>query len=242
MARIARTVALGVLAMALAACSGDQAGTGSPEATPSPEPTVAPTAAPTQESGAPSTPAPTTPQEVPQDVVLGPEGLGTAEQPREQDTDLRAWELPEACDAVVPEAAAMLTVTQGTGEFEEAVGLQQVAVFDDADAAVSAADALTAALTSCTLHASETGTTYVLEDIAVGAQGHGLATDYYGASAGGPLDEALGSYLAATRRGSAVTLVGTLGGESTVGFAREHVVGLAQSAWELLCGFDSTGC
>lgn len=236
MMRTARTVTLGALVMALAACSwsaGEAPDTESPTAAPTQEPTVPPTSA---------SPTPEVPDEVPEDVVLGPETLGTADQPREQDTDLRAWVLPEACDVVVPDASAMLTVTQGSGEFEEAVALHQIAVFDDADAAVSAADALAVALTACTLDASDTSTTYVLEDVAVGAQGHGLATDYYGASANGPLDEALGSYLATTRRGSAVTLVGTLGGESTVGFAREHAVGLAQSAWELLCGYDSSGC
>ncbi|HEY0117691.1 MAG TPA: hypothetical protein VGC04_02810 [Cellulomonas sp.] len=238
MRQTAQTLVLGALVMALAACAGstDEPSGSGPTAT-----TAAPTQVPTVPSPAES-PSVSVPQDVPEDVVLGPEALGTAEQPRTQDAEVGAWALPEPCGAVVPDAAAMLTVTQGTGEFEEPVGLHQVAVFADADAAVSAAGALTTALTECARIPSGTGTTYVLEDVAVGAQGHGLATDYYGASVGGPLDEALGSYLVTTRRGSAVTVVGTLGGESTVGAARAHAVALAQSAWELLCVYDSAGC
>ncbi|QZN85614.1 hypothetical protein [Cellulomonas sp. C5510] len=70
----------------------------------------------------------------------------------------------------------------------------------------------------------------------------GLATDVDGASAQGPLDEALGSYLAVTRRGTAVTVVGLEGGERTVGAARDVATRLAGQAWELLCGYDSAGC
>ncbi|WP_158068927.1 hypothetical protein [Cellulosimicrobium sp. CUA-896] len=80
------------------------------------------------------------------------------------------------------------------------------------------------------------------EPLDVGAQGAGLATDYYGASDGGDLDGALGSYLAATRRGTAVTLVALDGGETTVGVARETVVANAQAAWDLLCRYDAEGC
>ncbi|WP_298455485.1 hypothetical protein [uncultured Cellulomonas sp.] len=178
------------------------------------------------------------------DVLLDAETLGSAQQPREEDPALRAWVLPDGCDAVVPDAASMLTVTQGTGEMEQGVSLHQVAVFADADAAVAAADALTATLTACAERGPGEGrdTRYALESIPVGAQGSGFAVDYYGASGAHPLDGAIGRYLATTRRGNAVTVVGTLSGEATVGAARDQVVGWAQSAWELLCGYDSRGC
>ncbi|QHT57338.1 hypothetical protein GXP71_15500 [Cellulomonas sp. H30R-01] len=161
--------------------------------------------------------------------------------PRDESTGVVDWRLPEACAAGDPTgASAMRTVSQGSGEFEAPVGVQQVAVLADADAAVAEAERLTAALGTCT--EGEPPTRYVAEPLAVGAQGLGLATDYYGASASGALDDAMGTYVAVTRRGNAVMLVGLDGGEGTVGSARTTVSGLAQQGWELLCPFDSAGC
>ncbi|HEY0214819.1 MAG TPA: hypothetical protein VGC57_00325, partial [Cellulomonas sp.] len=164
-------------------------------------------------------------------------------EPRQESEGVVAWQVPESCGPVPPTGAvAMRTVTQGTGEEEQPVGAQQVAVFAGPDAAVAAVDELRAALTRCAQQAAGTETTSVVEDVAVGAQGVGLVTDYYGTSASGSLDDAMGTYLAATRRGSAVTLVATLGGEGQVGTVREQVVARTQQAWELLCRYDAQGC
>lgn len=74
--------------------------------------------------------------------------------------------------------------------------------------------------------------------------GHGPGDAYSADAAADPaaLDGALGSYLALTRRGTAITLVALEGGESTVGAAREDVTAQVQQAWELLCRFDAAGC
>lgn len=174
-------------------------------------------------------------------AMLGAEALGPPDEPREESEGVVEWRVPEVCAAAAPEALDMSTITQGTGEFEETVGVHQVAVFEDADAAMAATDDLVAALDQCA-EAGSGESVYVLEDIAVGAQGAGLATDYYGTSVSEDLDDAVGTYLALTRRGNAVTLVSAEGGESTVGAARERVVEQLAGAWELLCGYDSQGC
>ena len=186
-------------------------------------------------------PADDNPTEVLPEALLAADVLGTADQPREEAAGLTAWLLPERCEQVTPEALDMWTVTQGTGEFEEPVGVHQVAVFADADAATAGAEALVAAMESCA-PAEGNETRYVVEPLDVGAQGHGLAIDYYGASDGGDLETALGSYTAATRRGSAVTLTGYSGGENQVAVAREDAAGLLGNAWEQLCSYDSAGC
>lgn len=238
MRRATRILLTGLVVGATAACAG-----GTPEA---PE-TTTPTISQPEETHAvePSEPEPEPSAEVPddvtEDVLLPAEVLGAADEPREIDDAVGPWQLPQACDPVTPDASAMLTLTQGTGEFEMAARLHQVAVFADADAAVEAADALVAELTRCA-EAGSDGEALVLEEIPVGAQGHGLAVDYDGASADGDLDTAMGRYLALTRRGAAVTLTGTLGGEANVGEAREEVVGWATQAWELLCTYDADGC
>ncbi|GMA33452.1 hypothetical protein [Litorihabitans aurantiacus] len=240
-------------ALALTACSsGDDAeSTETVTETATTSPSESPTATPTSEPAEPSEPAgptesdtsappaPAPPTTVTADTLLPPDVLGTADQPREETAGVTAWRLSEACDQVTPEAADMVTVSQGSGEFEEPVGLQQVAVFADSDAAATAADALAAAFGSCT---AQEATAYVVEPLEVGAQGTGLATDYYGASTAGPLDEALGSYVALTRRGNAVVLTGYEGGEAQVGTARENTTALLDDAWQRLCGYDSAGC
>lgn len=225
------TVALCVLA--LAGCTADEPATADPS-TPAASATSA-------SSGAPTPTAPVATDIAP-DVLLA-EAVWTAagaEVPRQEKDGVVEWRLPTACAAGAPtQALAMRSVTHGTGEYESSVGAQQVAVLPDADAAVAEADRLATVLGACT---GEPPTLYVVEPLAVGAQGIGLATDYYGASASGPLDGAMGTYAAITRRGTAVTLVALDSGEGTVGAARQTVTGLAPQAWEQLCVFDAAGC
>ena len=210
----------------------------------SPEPTAqdpTPAVTTTTEATTPAAPG----SEAPATIMLPPtawQGAGP-DGAREDTPGVVAWRVPESCGAGSPaDGSAMRTVTQGSGELESSVGVHQVLVLADADVAVAEANRLTAALTACAEQASADGGTYVVEPLAVGAQGIGLAVDYYGASAQGPLDEAIGTYLAITRRGNAVTLVAVDGGEGTVGTARQTVTANAQTAWELLCGYDSAGC
>lgn len=224
-----------MLVVALAACTGGV----DDDATPTEPPQQTTTAlAPSPSTTAPA-PSPTTavPTDVTPDVLVAPELLGTADQPRQVETGVGVWAVPEGCNGP-PDAVAMLTLTQGTGEYEEPVGIQQVAVFANADAAVAGADALTAALEECARNSGG----YALEDVAVGAQGHGFATDYDGSVTDGPLEEAVGDYMVFTRRGSAITLIGTLGGEATVGAARDQATAAARQAWEQLCRYDASGC
>jgi len=234
-----RTLIVAACALALAGCaSGGPAspGTATGTAPTTTGPTTTPSAATGAEGAAPAT-------DVPPAVMLpettwqgtGPEG------PREESAGVVAWRLPESCAAGAPaEAVAMRTVAQGSGELESPVGLHQVALLPDADAAVAEVDRLTAVLTACT--ADDGATAYVVEPLAVGAQGIGLATAYDRASAAGAVDDALGSYLTVTRRGPAITLVGLEGGEGTVASARETATRQVQEAWGLLCAYDSAGC
>lgn len=182
------------------------------------------------------------PADLPPEVLLPDAAFDPITGDRVETDGVSAWALPDSCAIDPPAAAAMRGVTVGTGEFEAPVGLQQVAVFADADTAVAEADRLVAALTSCSPAADDTQTRYLPEPVAVGAQGTGLATDYYGAAESGSEDAALGSYLAVTRRGAAITLVANDGGESTIGVARSEVTDRLQAAWELLCRYDSAGC
>ncbi|WP_315096976.1 hypothetical protein [uncultured Cellulomonas sp.] len=206
---------------------------------------------PTAVTAAPAAPTPTPtsspvpPTDVPADVMLpetawepvGPDGA------RDDSRGAVSWLVDETCAAgSPPDGVAMRTVTQGSGEIESRVGVHQVVVLADADAAVAEADRLAAALTACPQQVPRDTMTYVVEPLDVGAQGIGLATRFYGASDGGPLDDAMGTYLAVTRRGNAVTLVAVHGGEGTVRTAREIVTANARAAWELLCAYDSAGC
>ena len=136
----------------------------------------------------------------------------------------------------------MRTATEGDGADEGTVGVHQVAVFADADAATAEAARLADLLAACAAQGGAEGTAYTAEPLDVGAQGSGLATDYYGSGGSGDLDTALGTYLATTRRGAAVTLVALDGGESTVGAARETVAEQTRAAWELLCRYEQAGC
>lgn len=221
------SAALGLLLVApLAACTP----AGSPGAVDTAPAPAASTTGPTADATAPAA----TRTDVPADVLLPPDLLGEAE-PVATDA-VEAWRLPDACGEVVPEAAtAMRTHVHGDGAFEAVVGVQQVATFASADEAVAAAGALAQSLAGCI---GAEGTAYRAEEVPVGAQGTGLATDHYGT--GG--DGAMGTYLVVTRRGSAVTLVSAEGGESTVGAARAAVTDQAQRAWDLLCGYEAAGC
>lgn len=224
-----------------------------PSPVPLGNPTVSESPLPSPDPSGPAEPEPgesastgpysTAPTQIPEEALLPESAWENVGGPRLVSPRVVDWRLPQSCAAGAPSGAtAMRTVTQGDGDYEAAVGVQQVAVFADADAAVAEAGRIGAALTACADATTAEPTTYVLEPLAVGAQGVGFATDYYGISASGDLDEALGTYLATIRRGNAVTVVALEGGESTIGVARETVTSRAQAAWELLCRYDSAGC
>ncbi len=234
-----RHTALAVCAtLTLTACSA-ATDTDAPTSPPPASPTDTPTAAP----GSPAPPPPERRTDVAAADLLPADAWGPQASPREESTEVTAWRTPQSCETGTPaDAVAMLTATHGDGQEEAPVGVQQVAVLPDADTAVSEAARLGDALTACTDAGESAPTLYVAEPLDIGAQGLGLATDHDGSSAGGDLDGALGTYLAVTRRGNAVTLVTLDGGESTVGAARERVTSLTSAAWELLCGYDTQGC
>ncbi len=231
-----RTLTVATCALLLAGCSGGAADDTAGSSSAAPAPT---TAAPSPSATA----SPSVPADVAPEALLPQTAWEFPTEPRQESSGVVAWLLPEACAVEGPAAAtAMRTVLQGDGAEEAPVAVQQVALLPDADAAVAEADRLAAALTACAEQGSDGTTAYVVEPLEVGAQGLGLATDYYGASAGGALDDAIGSYLAVTRRGTAVTLVGLQGGESAVATARDTVTAQTQSAWALLCAYDESGC
>lgn len=243
-----RTSTLAVcVTLALAACSSSpdpspSAPAESPPATDDPATPSPPETEEPAETEEPEGSGPDAASGVPDDALLPASAWEAAEGDGEDSDGVAAWRLPDLCGAGEPAGAtAMRTVTQGDGAEESPVGVQQVALFADADTAATEAGRLADALDACAANV-EGESTYVAEPVDVGAEGTGLATDYYGASADGDLDEALGSYLATTRRGTAVTLVALDGGESTVGAARDTVTAQAQAAWELLCAYDEEGC
>jgi hypothetical protein len=253
MRRSALTLSAVLLAGSLVACTpssdGDDAApdesatpsTGESESPTEEEASPSPTATTPTETEPPPEPAVEIPVQVLPEATLDAELLGTADQPREETAGITAWRLPEDCRPPTPDALDMWTVTEGSGELEEPVGIQQVAVFADAGAATAAADALLASMESCT-PPEGAATRYVVEGVDIGAQGHGLVTDYYGASATGDLATAIGDYVAQTRRGTAVTLVGYQGGEGQVQSAGQSTRLLLATAWERLCVYDSEGC
>lgn len=230
------TTVLAASALVLAACTatpGDAPGTPEPSA-PAPSTSAA--------TPAPGDPAAALPTDAPADVLL-PAGAWGGEGARDEAEGVADWHLPEACaDGGPADATAMRTATEGDGAAEGVVGVHQVAVFADADAATAEAARLADLLAACAAQGGAEGTAYTAEPLDVGAQGSGLATDYYGSGGSGDLDTALGTYLATTRRGAAVTLVALDGGESTVGAARETVAEQARAAWELLCRYEQAGC
>lgn len=237
-----RTAAIGVLALVtvLGGCSDaaapeDDASTAPTEQTQEPAPTAEPTPEPT-------TAAPVVTTLPPEAMLTGLAFDSDGVEPVVIEP-LDAWALPESCAAGGPSTAVVSRgVAYGDGAFEATVSTQQVAVFADADAATTEAQRLADVLSACAGTAPDGQTVYAVEDVAVGAQGTGLVVDYYGASATGSGDDALGYYLVTTRRGNAVTLVGNLGGEASIGTSREDAVASSQAAWELLCIYDSAGC
>ncbi|WP_129336532.1 sensor domain-containing protein [Cellulomonas endophytica] len=249
-------LAAAALVVGLAACAGgDPVGAG-PSATGAPgaDAPTAPgstgpsstgpgSAEPAAGAGGSGAPVPT---DLPPDALLPPTAFPASRPGLQEQDEVTAWLLPPACGpAPVPAAAAMRTHRHGDGAEESTVGVQQVALFPDADAATTAADGVVDALDACATTGGGTGggtTTYRVEEVPVGAQGHGLVTDYHDAGAGGADDGALGSYLVVTRRGTAVTLVAADGGESSIGSARTTVTEQAQSAWTLLCRYEAAGC
>jgi hypothetical protein len=234
MATTTRLLTTAVCVLALTGCGAG----GSDD----PATTAPPAAAPSTPAADPTTPAaPDT--EVPSTALLPDAAWAPVTGTRQDSEGITDWLLPESCAAgIASTAAAMRSTTIGDGEFEAQIGVQQVAVFPDVDAAVAEADRIAAVLAGCAA-APGTETSYLVEPLAVGAQGLGLATDYYGTSAAGTVDDdAMGSYLALTRRGTALTLIGLEGGESTIGVARAAVAGHAQAAWDLLCAYADAGC
>ncbi|WP_139316028.1 hypothetical protein [Cellulosimicrobium sp. CUA-896] len=124
-----------VSALLLAACSGSSdpaaptsSGTGpSRGATPSSEPDATDPAS--------EEPAPAVPTDLPAEALLPAAAWEASGDAREESEGAAAWRLPDACGAEPPaDVAAMLTVAQGDGAAEGPVGVQQVAVFPDADA------------------------------------------------------------------------------------------------------------
>jgi hypothetical protein len=231
------TVLTAVCALALVGC-----GSAEPVAQ-APVPTVTTDAAPAPAPPPTPTPTWTAPTDLPAEVML-PKNAWDAVSPDdswEESQGVVDWIVEETCGAGSPAGGvAMRTARQGSGEYETRFGVHQVVVLADADAAVAEADRLAAALTACPPSVAGGSTSYVVEPLEVGAQGIGVATRYYAGE--GSLDTAMGTYLAVTRRGNAVTLVAVHGGEGQVGTAREVVTANAQAAWELLCSYDSAGC
>jgi len=241
-------VAVVLSVLLVAGCSG---GDGSAEESPSA--TASTTAA---ESTATSEPAPsseeTTATEEPaateppasvrldltDDVMLGPDELEPVGESRGSTDQAETWFLSSACSVpAAPEAVAVQTVSQGLYESTDPVGLQTVAVFPDAETASAVADRVRAAMDACVETPPGDSGSYSVEDVAVGAQGRGLANNY--AELG---DQGAGSYAAVTRRGNAVTIVAMLSGEESVGSARDAVTSGLTTAFDKLCSYDSAGC
>lgn len=219
--------------------------TASPSVTESAEPTPAPSdepsegAEPTEEPTEPSGPA----TDLPATVLLSQSQLVPEEGPRTELEGLVDWVFPVSCGVGGPETAlVMQSVSQGDGTFEVPVGHHQVAVFTDAEAAVAEADRVTAALDACAGTGDDGQSVLVTQPVDVGAQGVALVVDYYGALEANGDEGTLGYVTAVTRRGNAVTLVSSEGGESSVAASRERVLGELGAAWEKLCAYDSAGC
>ncbi|MGI4894978.1 MAG: hypothetical protein ACRYF3_07695 [Janthinobacterium lividum] len=183
------------------------------------------------------------PLDLPKDVLLPAADLAVPAPPRTESEGVVQWRLPEVCSPSTPTAAtAMLTLTQGDGEEEQPVAGQQIAVFPDANAAHVEAQRLATLLADdCTDGEASQGR-YVAEPVAIGADGQGLVTEYYGVTATDPSTDGLGSYLVITRRGTAVTLVSSEGGELSISVSRTEVQKQAQLAWERLCRYAENGC
>lgn len=209
-----------------------------PSAEPSAEPGVTPE--PTEQTTEPPA-SPVT--DLPASVLLPAESLFPEGEIRTEGEGVVDWVFPVPCAVGGPGAAvAMRSVAQGDGTFEVPVGHHQVAVFEDVDAAVAEADRIAAALDACQGTGSDGQSSSIVEPVAVGAQGIGFVVDYYGALQANGDEGTLGYYTAVTRRGNAVTLVSSEGGESSIAASRERVAGELGAAWDQLCAYESTGC
>lgn len=243
--RAAAATLLGVLG--LAACGSD----GPPERLAAEGPATSSPASPSAEadpttdpSAEPSTDGSPTAEATPKDppAELGPPKTDLPEDvllpgSDEQERGVQAWqELGECVLGTPPEraVAAMATTRTGDGEFERQVPVQQVVVLETVKDAVAEAGRLQAQLASCA------GGAYASAPVAVGAQGQGLAFGYQQLSDG---QYAFGNYLVTTRRGNAVTLLTSTGGEGSLEGARQNETARAQQAWDRLCVYERTdGC
>lgn len=152
----------------------------------------------------------------------------------QQERGVRRWQDLGECILGTPGAAvAMATTRTGDGKFERQVPVQQVAVFATVKDAVAEAGRLETQLAGCA------GGAYATEPVAVGAQGQGLSFGY------SPYQDgfAFGNYLVTTRRGNAVTLLTSVGGEGSPAGAKQTETRRAQGAWTRLCLYERTdGC
>ncbi|TNM64093.1 hypothetical protein FHN55_14775 [Streptomyces sp. NP160] len=197
----------------------------------------------TTSSSASSTPVPT---DLPQDVLLPASALQPSDGPRTVTSGVEPWVLSTGCDLGRPSGAVqVLSLRQGDGQFEVPVGVQQVAVYADADAAQAEAARVAGAASACAAAAPGSdggGTRYRVTPLDVGAQGTSIVTDYYGVTADDPAADGIGDAVAVLRRGTAVVLVGAAGGEDSMSGAQARVAGYAQQAWERLCRYQVEGC
>lgn len=237
-------------ALVLSGCSSSDSPESVPTSAAATTSTPAETTEPTEEPSAttepteePTTEAPAAVStDLPATALLSQEAFYPEGGVRTEREGVETWLVPNGCEPITPDtAAAMRTVTQGDGAFEDSVGQQQVAVFADVDAAVAEADRLGAVLAACA-GSDDLTTGFTTEPVDVGAQGMGLVVSYYGDYVPGQDEMSLGYFLTVTRRGNAVTLVTNAGGEYSIKASRELVVPELQAAWELLCTYDSSGC
>ncbi len=234
---------LGVLA--LAACGGDgpperlaaeapapqETVAGSPA--PDPDPAPSPDPSDTVEPSDTAEPTPTAELGPPKTDLSADVLLPGSDQ---QDRSAQAWQNLGECALGSPPAgaAAMVTARTGDGQLERQVPVQQVVVFATVVDAVAEAGRLQGQLNGCA------GGAYASEPVAVGAQGQGLSYGYQQIDGGG---FAFGNYLVTTRRGNAVTLVTSLGGEGSLAVAKQDETARAQQAWDRLCVYERTdGC
>lgn len=235
-------------ALLVSGCSGGgtaEAPSGqAPTTTPGPAPsTDAEPTSPSDEAQPGDVPTPTAQPadarlDLTDDVMLGPDELEPVGEPRGTTGQAETWFLSSACSVpAAPEAVAVQTVSQGVYESTDPVGIQTVAVFEDAAAATAAADRIGAAMDACVDAPPAESGSYRVEDLEIGTQGRGLANNY--AELG---DDGAGSYAGVTRRGNAVTIVAMLSGEASVGSARDAVTSGLGTAFDKLCSYDSAGC
>lgn len=179
---------------------------------------------------------PGVPTDLTADVLLT-DGMFTGVAAGVAPLEATTWQLPPACGALALPDSLTATGAQVYGDGDDGTeqGVQQVVVLPDAPTAVDVVAEIVAALEDCAGSADAPAES-ALEDVAVGAQGHGFVT------AAEPGDEALGTYTVLSRRGTAVTVVATTEHRTPVGEARRTVTNVAQQAWLRLCRYSEDGC